>query len=1163
MNSIIQKSLNHFYVVGGYYTTDNIYISGGSWYNTFENNIKNEIFELDNYFFNNNRYTFNSLSGVCFNSVNSLNDIYKIDNLTGNGIATTFFYSDNNLILHNYQNSRFVDYAIDYNIDISSKIYSLNDGSTDIMLKNGMRFLLFNQTDIRLNGVYYLNNNSLILDVDLITTENSYKYKTCCVYGKYINVVFYLNNKLNNTFPTNTENKSFSIGDSYMIKSSIYYDYTKDIYPNKMLFTDYSLAKNLVADNNLYYSAITIDNFSSITYLDFELPYDVSFRIYRSVYNGLDYSISNIMYYSGSCFIELYGGDESNVFINDEIKFWYGVNTKSLIKTSVKNKIGNIIELYDIIPNHVNYDLFRDDDGGLMALTRCNYTESLINQYFDIELISNTLTITPKFEQLYYCDITVIDDLLNTYKFNTNNSFSNYNIYDVLDLIDNNIFNTTYQINNKSNTTNTYFIISSDNQTITLSAISNNIFDLYSFVDLGNYFGIIYNVSGKIYKIMKIGNTNTTPISKFETVYNLETTSNLLNMLYYNKSKNVSNIKDNVCEYYGNLLLADKNIQEVCSGLIYNKNQCLMFNLFENFEVDSRLKLQPMELYKISMDKKASTPLYLKIDSVDSTYDSFYKNINNLNDVQFLGSSSYTNDVIYDEQNNQFILSITTNGNIIYDGFTYKCGNGVDDRLSVLIFLDLECNVKNVLGFNPTTSTNNPTTISTNNGFSSNITKISLNNNLLLITGLFNGNVSFKNKSINYGNLVIGAANNKQNCFIILLDLNNLTIKNNILKQITFYGSSTNIVHSIVSNLNDNTISISMSITGRFYTFSGVAQYLEGISSYISITDYMFIEKNSYLLTTEYKDYFAFNSIINDIIYSYSNNSVLFSGLFYDNIILYDIINNVVLCNIPISTSSQNNGLILAFTYNSLTNRYNSLTNRYIYKNSLIINNTYNSSVLYNDNYRYNGIEIMKMFIYNSKLYFNIFCKNNEGYCINNLTISLDEADQDSSTVLLFSMDLYEFINTILSEGREVDYKITQELFLQLSGYNGSERIEYMKENLPSKIPTVNLYNFKIINGKIYINGDNQIGIDNTYIQTNISTNTNVYNGLNISYNLNDRKLINNIWYSENNSKIVNSFIVDDSIYEFGDLAGNLRYKGLEIVNDKQTFLITKTKNKL
>ena len=166
---------------------------------------ENKYISVGDIYFKLNKY----LTGVTFNYINSLDNIYNMNNLlTGDGHSLVNMYNEYDVIDSVMKNIIFVDVAADSNIDADYQWFNIND----VKLKPGHLVLLKNQINQYENDIYYVTNDYFLECANVLSTrEKSDKFSCSVKLGKNADKQFFLANS-GFEFPITGEPKYFIEG---------------------------------------------------------------------------------------------------------------------------------------------------------------------------------------------------------------------------------------------------------------------------------------------------------------------------------------------------------------------------------------------------------------------------------------------------------------------------------------------------------------------------------------------------------------------------------------------------------------------------------------------------------------------------------------------------------------------------------------------------------------------------------------------------------------------------------------------------------------------------------------------------------------------------------------------------------------------------------------
>ena len=137
--------------------SDNVYIQD----NRIEKYDENKVIAVGDIYFRLNKY----LTGVTFTYINNLENIYKIDLLTGDGYSIYNMYNEYDIIDRVMKNFIIVDVASNDNIDIKKQLKYI-DG---VKLNPNHLVLLKNQKSEFENDIYIVNNKNFLENADILS----------------------------------------------------------------------------------------------------------------------------------------------------------------------------------------------------------------------------------------------------------------------------------------------------------------------------------------------------------------------------------------------------------------------------------------------------------------------------------------------------------------------------------------------------------------------------------------------------------------------------------------------------------------------------------------------------------------------------------------------------------------------------------------------------------------------------------------------------------------------------------------------------------------------------------------------------------------------------------------------------------------------------------
>jgi hypothetical protein len=321
-----------------------------------------KVFNInDNYF----KYQ-KCLSGITYQYVNELDDIYAKNLMVGTNYCLYCMYNEfdiiNNFMVNLYQ----VDVCSTLNLDLTKRYFDI-DG---VSLRTGHRVILVGQTDKTQNDIYNVDSRGyLILSDELADTGKTWRYKAYVKLGGNKSKQFHLKNS-GNRFPLKGEKKEFLEGHGYIIKSIFNYNlfYDGPVNP-KLIFTDYELARISVNKNYELYDGFYLPLFITgdtidIKYHNSDYIIKVDNNNSKYIYTGV--TLRNTVLNTGSTdmwgnygyetFIKTNSTICSNANVYDYVKFEISGNTSLYLKTFIKR----IDDPYIIISDYISDNILND-----------------------------------------------------------------------------------------------------------------------------------------------------------------------------------------------------------------------------------------------------------------------------------------------------------------------------------------------------------------------------------------------------------------------------------------------------------------------------------------------------------------------------------------------------------------------------------------------------------------------------------------------------------------------------------------------------------------------------------------------------------------------------------------------------------------------------------
>lgn len=621
---------------------------------------ENKVIAVGDIYFRLNKY----LTGVTFTYINSLNNIYKKDLLTGDGNSIVNMYNEYDVIDRCMKNIIQVDIAADTNIDLDLQWFEING----VKLKPGHLVLLKNQKSEFENDIYYVDNQYFLEITDYLSTrEKSEKFSCSVKLGKNFDKQFFL---VNNgfKFPINHEPKYFIEGKSFILKNIIKYDglyntRTDSEGTSKMIFTDIDLARKQIVDNVGRYSdailtgitALSIpDNFLTINYhynsyiIRSGLIEDISFTGVTSDINNIGYTTINIPD-TFNCEIDDYinlqilSGStvvlDLNTFIKD-VKSSYII----LEETIPSDIITNLQNCSYTIKNYtVAYDWYDAIEKSNLSPYSDFFTLTAYTYNVDVTNFIN-IQISPK-ENIYdkYFDYDGIsfdfDDSVDPEYhlfFSTTNQYVKYNLFNFLNQINNTGFTNDFSIFNE-NILSAFTYKYTDDGRIKLSTSVTgitNMFKPYTFVyaeavNEPRLITLVYDVNDYEIIIAKPKTWTKYPtqdqLPEIISIQNIDGIKNISDILYdvycdgplVNYNLYDENEKKFIAKSYGELLDNNLFFRLNVTGILYendnNEYVLKLYDLGKNFDgKDQYLQFISNELIYVGSDRITRLPVSLK-----------------------------------------------------------------------------------------------------------------------------------------------------------------------------------------------------------------------------------------------------------------------------------------------------------------------------------------------------------------------------------------------------------------------------------------------------------------------------------------------------------------------------------------------------------------------
>lgn len=612
------------------------------------------------------------ISGITYQYVLDLYDIYKRNIMVGSPDYTKLLYTEQDIINEFMDNFKNVDFYITDNIDTTEQIIKLNNK----YVKASHRIILTSQTDKTENGIYSFDNNGLLtktndLDLSGTTSGTTFRYGVFIKLDNNTNVEYFLVNS-GNTFPTSDDEKDFMTGHTFIIKHGFHYDInntgtTYDSIP-KLWFTDYDFARKMNEENaSLCYGPDNVSAPSSTITIQYQTNPLVTFDIG----SFSTYSSGTVIYnqYSGKTHLTVGSSYASEVDTGDYLdismrKTWSGNTYSAFFKSIVYDSNGSdLIILDEYIPDYVISGMTGIDITNINKLSAGDWASSidLLNSHYYGEFIyfSGTtfpLNVTPKESQ--YSKYINYDEFRMTFDatsydplFRSFNHYINYNLYTHLNSIESGTFDTSFDLGSGFTMTSftqeaTYLLDDSDYPQQTSDAYSPLKITPTSSSDLDYFYKYtcVYidgDYDNKVFVLDKDDESITIErpiplavagtITSVTSFYTLSGISEVLYDLYLNTGvtyyEKESEFRSRSYKEYNNLLCRDERIRKYTTGTITpdleNKYNLKLFNYRNSANVllsgntigdvyydnDINLLFTPLEIVDIGTDKQTKMPI--------------------------------------------------------------------------------------------------------------------------------------------------------------------------------------------------------------------------------------------------------------------------------------------------------------------------------------------------------------------------------------------------------------------------------------------------------------------------------------------------------------------------------------------------------------------------
>ena len=603
------------------------------------------------------KYQTCSISGVTYQYVLDVKDIYKRDPMVGSSYYNRLLYNEQDIINEFMINFNYVDYYISNNIDISEKIIKINDK----YLKSTDRIILINQTDKIENGVYSFDINSdLVKTDDLDLSGKTYRYGVHVKSDDYVE--FFLKNS-GDTFPLSVDEKEFITGHTFIIKHAFYYNInntgtTSDSVP-KLWFTDYDFARKLNNENYSLINDINLvtepSNTISIQYHN-NLPVVFDITQSGSTYTGGTFTWNQ---YTGKTSLNLSDSYASECGSGDYLDIIVSGQTYGIFKSIVHGTNGNTIILDEYIPDNILSGMTNIEITNINKLDFNDWEHSfdLLNRHYYNKFIyfsGTTYPLVIKAVNSIYGEYIDYDGFTFTFDssssgFTTDNQYVNYKLYDHLNVVSG-TFNDSFDLGSGFTMTGftsgmTYLLDDSSYPQTTSEMYSPlkitpldiddlDYFNKYTCVYINNNYDNKVFILDKDEESITIEKPSGETVSQITSFYTLSGISDVLYDVYLNTGNTYyykeDEFRSKIYKAYNELLSVDNRIIQYTTGTIIsdigNKYVLKLFNYRNNentsltgntisgyndifYQNDYNLTFKPLEIIEIGIDKHGKLPV--------------------------------------------------------------------------------------------------------------------------------------------------------------------------------------------------------------------------------------------------------------------------------------------------------------------------------------------------------------------------------------------------------------------------------------------------------------------------------------------------------------------------------------------------------------------------
>lgn len=631
----------------------------------------------DNYF----KYQ-KCLSGITYQYVNKLDDIYTKNDMVGKTWCIYDMYNEFDIINNFMVNIDTVDVVSTTNLDLAQRYYTIDNA----YLKTKHKVVLVNQTNKAENTLYTVDSRGyLIASQTMANSGNTFRYKAYIKLGDHRHSEWHLMDN-GGVFPVLYQNSDYMSGKTYIIKHFFSYNINASNPVPKLIFTDYDIARHINPLNYELYSGFTLPTLNNgdvvtIKYHDYSgytitLSVTTTNFIYTDTVSGTTFHwgtfINGLPSYENGFMVECGTNFYNSSKEGDYVKIEFSGNTNLVYYTTIYYKDSGLpttLILRDPIPQNVLNDFF-SSGGTTYTITNLQWStvsnlqnilnESYYARYFSVD---SSLYVSPIYNTYnHYFDYDGLGFIFSTspteYTFPTSNYYIKYKLYEQLNAINSSVFTNSYTFVKYPDTSLTSFTtgLTSFNDVqsseyygsypkgtyIKITPTNPNdilLFRKNTFVNLNSiYKTLIVDCKNDYFIIETYKSNSGLTLTNIDTIYNLTGISDLLYTVYKNDENDWymerdDDLRKSICIAYSRIIEDDPNITKYCTGLLtqddkhkfilelYNPES--LYNNGGNVTVsyDSNLVYKPIELIEIGVDKHTKIPIPILNENLVITYD--------------------------------------------------------------------------------------------------------------------------------------------------------------------------------------------------------------------------------------------------------------------------------------------------------------------------------------------------------------------------------------------------------------------------------------------------------------------------------------------------------------------------------------------------------------